>query len=276
MKPRSSNPWRRLCRATAMTVLELLVAMSLLTVIVLALYQVFARVQVAFRSSTSQVDVLEGGRAAMEMMVREVEQARASGTLNVTNFFSRMNPTNALVQTNFTDGGSTHTNWLWDFYFLTFDTYWNGVGYRVASPRDPLALPTNGVGTLYRYSSTSTTNVGNQLLAHYLTNNVPRDMQRIVDGVVRLDVTLFDQAGNPLNYERPYFNTNLMPADTFLWLNHTSVPSYVEIEMGILEPTVLDQVRVFPPGSAQATNFLGDKGGKVHLFRQRIPIRPGF
>jgi hypothetical protein len=51
------------------------------------------------------------------------------------------------------------------------------------------------------------------------------------------------------------------------------LPAYVEIELGVLEQQVLDQLKTFVPRSPLATNFLASHVGQVHLFRQRVPIR---
>jgi hypothetical protein len=61
----------------AFSLLELMVSVGLLTVIVVALYAMFDQVQKAFRSSLNQVEVTEGGRAALELLVRQVERAES-------------------------------------------------------------------------------------------------------------------------------------------------------------------------------------------------------
>ena len=63
----------------AFSIAELLIAISLLAVVVLALYSIFSQTQKAFRSSINQVDVNEGGRAAMGILVRDLERAVATG-----------------------------------------------------------------------------------------------------------------------------------------------------------------------------------------------------
>ena len=60
----------------ALTLLEMMVAMSLLLIIVLGLYAMFDQTQRAFRSGLTQTDVLESQRAAMDIMARDLEQSR--------------------------------------------------------------------------------------------------------------------------------------------------------------------------------------------------------
>ncbi len=53
-----------------------------------------------------------------------------------------------------------------------------------------------------------------------------------------------------------------------------ALPSYIEMELGMLEPEVLEQYYLMlQDQNPNATNFLARQITKVHLFRQRIPIR---
>ncbi|MCS1409875.1 MAG: hypothetical protein M2R45_03061 [Verrucomicrobia subdivision 3 bacterium] len=63
----------------AFSLIELLVAVSLMSVIVLGLYAMFNETQKALRANVSQVDVLEAGRAAIDILVQDIEQAAAPG-----------------------------------------------------------------------------------------------------------------------------------------------------------------------------------------------------
>ena len=51
----------------------------------------------------------------------------------------------------------------------------------------------------------------------------------------------------------------------------------MEVEIGVLEPEAVIRARALPgTGGAWADNFrafLRDNSGKIHMFRQRIPIR---
>ena len=58
-----------------------------------------------------------------------------------------------------------------------------------------------------------------------------------------------------------------------------SLPSYLDVELAILEPQALEQLRSLPyvPTLSQdeqpAVKFLKRQLTKIHIFRQRIPIR---
>lgn len=62
-------------RTRAFSLLELMIAVGLLTVIILALYAMFDQTQRAFRQSLNQADLSEGGRSALDLIVRSVERA---------------------------------------------------------------------------------------------------------------------------------------------------------------------------------------------------------
>jgi len=57
------------------SLLELMIAVGLLTVIIIALYAMFDQTQKAFRQSLNQADLSEGGRSALDLMVRNLERA---------------------------------------------------------------------------------------------------------------------------------------------------------------------------------------------------------
>ena len=79
MNSRHDNARLRASRRRAFTILELLVAVSVMTLVIYVLYALFNQTQMALRKNASQVDVNEGGRAAMEMIVRELSQMEISG-----------------------------------------------------------------------------------------------------------------------------------------------------------------------------------------------------
>ena len=77
-------------RRAGLTLLEILVSVALLVVIVLGLTAMFNQTQRAFRSGLVNVDVMEGGRSAVELIGREMEQIEPSLLSVGTNFFSQL------------------------------------------------------------------------------------------------------------------------------------------------------------------------------------------
>ena len=58
------------------------------------------------------------------------------------------------------------------------------------------------------------------------------------------------------------------------YLNRVALPAYVEVEIGVLEPATLAKFRARTNDLPAARDYLSKHVGQVHLFRQRIPIRP--
>jgi hypothetical protein len=64
-------------------------------------------------------------------------------------------------------------------------------------------------------------------------------------------------------------NNDYFPGQPVMGFASNALPAMVEIELGILEPQTLEQARsVLNPDV-----FLQKQAGKVHIFRQQIPIR---
>lgn len=69
----------------------------------------------------------------------------------------------------------------------------------------------------------------------------------------------------------PVLSTNYTTAFRF---KSNALPAYIEMELGILEPEALEQYYLMvEEQNANAADFLERQINKVHLFRQRIPIR---
>ena len=61
----------------AFSLIEILVTVAILSVIILGLVAMFNQTRRAFTSSMTQVDVLESGRSAADLLSRELEQVSA-------------------------------------------------------------------------------------------------------------------------------------------------------------------------------------------------------
>ena len=319
----------------AFTILELLVAVSVMTLVIYVLYALFNQTQMALRKNASQVDVNEGGRAAMEMIVRELSQMEVSGypAIIITNnqqvltysgstsFFSRVTPGESValrlayqsdamppVEDPWAIEQGYRTNFLQDFTFTSRgDSGFHVTSYRVIDVD-------SGVGTLARYRTNGTlrvtapgqallnkTGIFNRFYFEPVANTSAEAFEPITDGVIHLRITPYDQLGRPLGYDRMFYdplglnlerrgaagqalfqmNTN-RPVDGTLMQDrydqsqaqfYGALPSYFDVEMAVIAPRVLKQVRSLPPDPKVRANFLGRQIGKVTLFRQRVPIR---
>ncbi len=266
----------------AFSLIEILVAVTLLTVITVGLLAMFYHTQRAFRIGTSQVDVLEGGRATLRMVALDLQEMYPSRMDRVVNFRAVTNspvsidmplPDNAVLE-----------NLLQDVGFLTRrGNEWSVILYRVHHA--------NGAGALYRAVVSTNiaglvTNVAaapaiqweaiSNLLSlaaqsanPTITNaaNIPFD--RIADGVVHFRVHAYDKKGIRLvetnsvyarQWNELYFFTN--------W-----VPEYVELELGILDPKAMKQFQAREDNAIRAQQYLTNQGYRTHLFHQRVEIR---
>jgi len=256
---------------SGVTLLELMVAISVLTVIILGLYSMFDRTQKAFLNSMTEVELQDSGRAFTLIMTRDLEQMQPSRLVNRTNLYISPILINNLPINGFNQysmlGSNVFTNVVQEFFFLTHTSYWNGIAYLmqpISTNANDVMLFTNlGVGALYRYS----TNVNDfyhrstDLFAVY-TNSSSADSQRMTEGVVHLELRPYDLAGNYLDPSTNQFTNGVVPA-------------YLELEVAVLEPKVLLQARSIGNAVAQK-NFLQETTNRpsaVHIYRSRTSVR---
>ena len=264
----------------AFSLVEVLLVVSLLSLIVLALMAVFSSTQRAFRAAVTQDGVLEGSRATMELLARDLRTLTPSGGASngPVNFFVFANPTNSLLVQSLPGGSVARTNLL-DYFFLLGrqNTKWTAVGYIVDSSSTSPLYP------LYRfYAETNTTSSPTTLYNLFSSQigspQTSANMSHLVDGVVHLTVHAYDPSGNQIS--PTYTNAlNLTfasaapgygEAQFFMFSN--TVPAAVEVQLGVLEDQVLAHAQSLPFQSAAQSSYLSQQAGTVHLFRQRASI----
>ena len=301
-------------RTSAFSLIEILVTVSLLSLIMLGLLLMFNQTQRAFRTGLTQTDVLEAGRATMDMMSRELEQMGPcyapdlifSGVRSrATNFFvepsitAKVSPgafswVDPLLQ-ELPGNNQPRTNLVQRFFFLSkLNQDWIGTGYEVL-PDDA----NESVGTLYRYCATNNPrNFVQPLSANFIFTPVT-NLSRIADGVVHLRLRAYAANGrlvttnlftgtnatyqtrfggpytnipNALAYGSAAFRSEGDLRQAACYFMSNAVPAYLELELGILEPQILQKYRSIPIGPV-ARQYLSNHVAQVHLFRQRIPVR---
>lgn len=206
------------CRG-AFTLIEIMITIGLLSFIVLGLLAMFNQTQKAFKAGMTQTDILESGRATMDLLVREMQEMKPSGYplsrfnntwVAATNFFSELSPgfdnvgvANPPLLQELTDNYFPRTNLIQRFFFLRkVNQDWVGVGYQVI-PDDP-----NGcVGTLYRFEGTNFSRQGPFTVSgdfiqaaaiayqSNLNGRIITNLSRIADGIVHLRVRAFATNG---------------------------------------------------------------------------------
>jgi len=291
----------------AFSLIEIMVTVGLLTFIILGLLLMFNQTQRAFRTGMTQTDVLEAGRATMDMLARELEQMTPSDfpdrllvsgiRYRATNFFAEPSPIfdwkDPLIQ-ELPGNSISRTNLIQRFFFLSkVNQDWLGTGYEVI-PDDA-----NGcVGALYRYGGMNYPRNGIITLSEQFLNAPVTNMNKIADGIVHLRVRSFAKNGYlvttnlftrtnatfPVKAAGPWTNIsntlafNSVPAraadlhQAACYFMSNAVPGYVEVELGILEPQTLQKYRSIPIRAA-ARQYLSNHVAQVHIFRQRVPVR---
>lgn len=277
---------------SAFTVLELLLAVTLTSLVVFALYSMFNQTQRALKGNVNQVDVMEGGRATTELMAREMEQMAPSYLAGCTNLIVRIVPNTRQVVQTLPAGtnrlAELRTNILQEAFFITrSNNYWIGIGYKVFEPTN--GTPTRGAGALHRFAvATNHARLDGPRLYHdvMLSGVQPRtgedtNFVRVVDGVIHIRITAYDASGRELtpDMKDPPNDPNISllrdrenKTQTAYIFQNYALPAYVDLELGVLAPSTLEQFKSIPNPNA-AREYLIDQAGSVSLFHQRIPIR---
>ena len=273
-----------------------MVAMVLLTFIVLGLLAMFQQVQKAFRSSITQVDILEAGRANSDMIGRTMEQMRASsfGSTNPlvyqsTNFFAFISPDYAgSFHQPLPGNGSERTNVIQTIFFLSKSNQdWIATGYQVR-PYDDYA--NSGIGALFQFQTNVSQGSAKAFpLSQLFLNSLPArgsnptNLNRIADGVVSFRVRAYDTNGveitttntNPghLAFVAPVGQNNQPRLITITngfgsWDNFNgqynyyfvsnAVPASVELEIAFLEGHLVDRYRALSGGLNPVPTTLQD------------------
>jgi len=278
------------------SLVELLVTMALLSLIVLALMAVFSSTQQAFRASVTQVDVLEGSRAAMDLITTDLRGLTPSdGTTNyvsnnfyypgAVNFFATNNSVyySPLIQSLPPGNGPQRTNLLqWFFVLGRENTKWTGAGYIVNSGA------TNTLYPLYRFYAETNINQNPVVLYFNFFNTVYNaqwtNLSHVLDGVVHLTVQAYDPSGYPMITTYQSRGVNQWVTNKNVWFSapqwgavgycmfSNTVPAAVELQLGVLEDRVLQRAESLSFQSAAQINYLTGQSGHVHIFRQRVTI----
>jgi hypothetical protein len=260
---------------------------------------VFNSTQAAFRASVTQSDILEGGRATMDMMAADLKQMSPSlGQTNnlannfqgAVNFYANTNANDTaannqpLVQSLVASpGNQQRINVLENFFILSRGNLngvptWFGTGYAVTNPVN---------GTLYSLYRFSTNHPASGDPAPIFYNDFQNFLKniasgsRLMDGVVDLRVRAYDNNGYWMTNTFSGKNTTndnvqfLLPSalgEVGFYMFSNTLPASVEIQMGVLEDRVLQRAESLGGSFLAQSNYLAQQAGKVHVFRQRISI----
>jgi prepilin-type N-terminal cleavage/methylation domain-containing protein len=290
-------------RRLGFSLIEVLVVVTLLSLIVLVLMTVFNSTQSAFRAGVTQTDVLEGSRAAMDLIVSDLKlMAPSDGPTNNPylpsgsynfygyNFYANLNSVDyylPLIQ-NLPGSNQQRTNLLENVFWLSRQNLnghdsWVGTGYTVIATNVSPLFP------LYRFvtnapASTDPTSLFYEFLAAIQNNAFTNTgWSHLIDGVLDFRVQPFDLNGygmtNSYQYNAGQYTTYPNTAffyppppygATGFYFLSNAIPGSVEIQMSTLEDAVLRRAESFGlPGNSQS-NYLAQQAGRVHVFRQRV------
>jgi prepilin-type N-terminal cleavage/methylation domain-containing protein len=275
----------------AFSLVEVLVVVSLLSLIVLALMAVFNSTQRAFRAGITQTDVLEGGRATMDLITSDLRaMSPSAGVSNSAintpvNFYAAVKfNLHPLVQP-LVASSQSRTNVLEDIFILSRNNQsWTGTGYVV----DPYS--TDFVNPLYRFTMSTNIQAASPMVLYTnfairVNNGNFTNMSHLMNGVVHLTMRAYDQNGYWMNNNtnndggQPATNSNVLfvpPAygEVGFYMFSNSLPSSVEIQLAALEDRTLQRAESLADLSPvfSRSNYLSGQSGKLHLFRQRVSI----
>jgi hypothetical protein len=257
---------------------------------------VFNSTQAAFRASVTQTDVLESGRAAMDLITSDLRAMTPSlGQSNnfANNFsgpvnFSVADSGNPLLVQSLVASSGTRTNAQQDVFILSQGNLngvptWYGTGYAVyVSPGN------TNIYSLFRFSTNRPVAQGQaasnlfygdfrNFLA-YPNNPNSANYSHLLDGVVDFRVRAFDAKGGLISTNRMNVLTNALPDAVGYYFYSNALPAAVEIELATIEDRTLSRVESlgiqnkFPWQVPVQWQYLTNSAGKVHVFRQRVAI----
>jgi len=270
---RTSQANRSRAASVAFSVIEIMLAVSLLAVIIVGLLAMFYQVQRAFRLGTAQVDVMEAGRATMSVLTRDLRGATATRFDFVTNMAIVPSPPGSFNTMNL-PSGNQRTNYLRDLFFLSKidNDQYVFTSYRISNA-------VSGVGTLYRFDTSPMLVDPSPALARQMIANTNRFMaearpdrevssfHQVVDGVLNLTATAYDLRGD-IDY------TNAFAAAPYSFAyTGAALPAFIDLELVVLEPGAVEKYRARAEvNPVNAQNFLAQQVGRAHVFRQRVAI----
>lgn len=285
--------------------------MAILILIVTALMTVFSNTQAAFRASVTQSDILENGRATMELIASDLRgmtpsdgysdgtnDALISDPAYPVNFFATNNSAyyQPLIQPLVgSDNGAMRTNLLEYFFILgRQNTSWTGVGYIV----NTYTVTGNSLYPLYRFYAQTNIQLNPIVLFNQFQNEITLDqwtnMSHLMNGVVGLTVRAYDTNGVWLTNGYGFYQTNTLRNTWFtppypgpggevgFAFYSNALPASVQIELATMEDRTLQRAESLgvPSQSAYYTtpnnmaqwSYLTNRANAVHVFRQRVSI----
>lgn len=281
-------------RRRAFTLVEILTALAITTIIVIALVAMFNTSIKALQVANRQLDIWESARATFGILKREVGEVTAGGVPERFHLFAANPP--PLV--NLANGTPMR---LQDVYVLTRDNNeWN-VNVFLLGPDRQSDDPNAAVATLYHFQTNypaftvfnaatldidrNVTHPSHPLqraigaLERHLqdqANGLPTagTVNAMAKGIVHLRLVAYAADGRAFTNSailNPEPVDHRIEPDT-LWFRGDQLPASLDLEMFVLEPDRIEEFR--SQGGAIARDlYLRNHENSIQLFRTRIPIR---
>ena len=204
------------------SLIEVLLAVSIMSVIVFGLFSMFNQTQKALLATSKQVDILGSGRAAIEVLVEDIQKAEAPGLPvfslesisaqrpHMQGTIDRAYSYRPVVQ-KLVDNYTLRTNVLQNVFFLTRSNLnWVAKGYFFSPTTNFTANPDTqslGFGTLFRFSSVNVDLAANNIEDRFRPN------RRMNEGLLRnfWDHYEFIQSVAPRDANNRIFNLSVSP-----------------------------------------------------------------
>jgi hypothetical protein len=296
--PRPSSFQRR-----AFTLVEILTALAITTIIVIALVSMFNASTKALQVANRQTDIWESARATFGILKREIGEVTAGGLPERVHLFSANDPA-AFYELAIPNLPRPTPILRKDIYLLTRENdQWTANVFLLG--RDRQSDPDSAVATLYHYRKSYpavTAFDDNQLdidvnlgvpplklplpLAQArdaldknlddLADGRPPDgtVNAMAKGIVHLQLVAYAADGRAFTNS---LELAALPDDHYnvrdtLWFQGDILPASLDLEMFVLEPDRIEEFRA-QAGPIARQLYLEKHINSIQLFRTRIPIR---
>ena len=275
-------------RTRAFTLVEILTAVAITTIIVFTLVKMFDTASKALQVANRQTDVWESARSTFGILRNDIGEVAVGGSADRLNLLAINQPSQFV-------GGFEFR--LQDIFLLSRDNnQWIFNGFLLGKDRDS-DPPDSGVLTLYRYRTNYSAlsavvpeidqalrvpplAVGKALAARdqYLldvANGIEnRAVSVMARGIVHLRIVAYATDGRAFTNSaliNPAPGDHFIDGDTVLFQGEM-LPASVDLEMFVLHPDRIEEYKS-QGGPIARKNYLDKHVDSVQLFRTRIPIR---
>lgn len=281
-------------RRQAFTLVEILTALAITTIIVIALVSMFNASTKALQVANRQTDIWESARATFGILKREIGEVTAGGSPERVHLFTANPPPRASLA----DGTPMR---LQDIYLLTRDNNEWTANVFLLGPDRLSDDPDAAVATLYHYRTNypafpafnsgildidrNVTDPDHPLpravdaLDKYLddvSKGLPIDgtINVMAKGIVHLRLVAYASDGRAFTNSAALAALpvdHYIDADTIRFQDQI-LPASLDLEMFVLEPDRIEEFRS-QGGPIARQLYLEQHENSIQLFRTRIPIR---